>query len=320
MATSDSETYFRSRFFESLEAIFSEVSESESEVMPDPADNPTNSQVGTKRFELPAYNSTNPDLWFLTCEIIFEDYGVETEKKRFSAILQRLGTEQIATLESIIRQKPVDPYTQAKARLIAADGKSEEEKLNHLLRGADIPTGTKPCVILQKLRALVGAIPEADRLVRPIWLQKLPVRMQEILSANSSDPLDSVCKTADKLYELQIRSSVEVSAVAASASHSSATDDCLTAALRLLTSEIAALRADRREHRPRDTSRGRSRDRSRDRSYGRYSSRPRGRSQTPGRDLKPEIIDGLCWYHYTYGDRARNCATGCKRASQGNAN
>lgn len=162
-------------------------------------------QTAGKRFELPAYNSEDPEIWFLTCEIIFDDYEVNTERKRFSAILQRLGPEQISMLESIIRHKPDDPYTQARARLIATDGTSQDEKLNRLLNGVDIPVGTRPCVILQKLRALVGTDPEADKLVRPIWMAKLPLRTQEVLSANQSDPLDSVCKTADRLHDLAER-------------------------------------------------------------------------------------------------------------------
>lgn len=265
-----------------------------------------------KRFELPVYTPNNPDLWFLTCEIIFEEYGVSTEKTRFSAILQRLGPDQIAVLESIIRQKPADPYSQAKTRLIATDGKSDEEKLNQLLRGADIPHNTKPCVILQRLRALVSSEPDPDRLVRPIWLQNLPLRMQEVLSSNRNDPLDTICKTADRLYELAERNGGSVHAIDTT-STPAPVNDCLSTVLRLLTAEISALRADRnRESRPRE----RSRDRSHERSHSNY--RPRNRSQTPFREQKTELINGQCWYHHTFGDRARNCAVGCSRYVVGN--
>lgn len=270
-----------------------------------------------KRFELPEYTPTNPELWFLTCETIFEDYDVTTEKKKFSAILQRLGMDQITTLESIVRQKPADPYTQARARLIAADGQSEDERVNRLLRGADIPTGTRPCVILQRLRALVGTLAatdeEADRLVRPIWLQKLPIRTQEVLQANRLDPLDSLCKTADRLHELAERPGA---VCAVSTDTKTSANDSLATALRLLTSEIAALRAERTGGRARERSRDRSRDR--DRSHSRYSRRPRSRSQTPYREQATDMIDGICWYHHTFGERARNCAPGCKRAPLGN--
>lgn len=272
-----------------------------------------------KRFELPAYNPQNPELWFLTCELIFDDYEIETEKKKFSAILQRLGPEQVTLIESIVRQKPDDAYTQAKRRIIAADGVSEEERLNQLLRGADIPAGTKPCIVLQKLRALAGGDPEADKYVRPIWLAKLPIRTQEVLSANQGDPLDTICKTADKMHEINERSTAHVHAVAAASTQpatttvaAATTTDCLATVIRLLTSEVAALRADRKEFEER-----RSRDRSRDRGYNRYRSRSRPRSQTPGREQRTELIDGVCWYHYTFGDKAYKCAEGCKR-KQGN--
>lgn len=317
MATGDSESDPFVSFREAVRILFGEEYLEKFEMCPTGSAS-SNLTTATKRFELPPYQSEKPDLWFLTCEIIFEDHSVTTERQKFSAILQRLGAEQVNIIENVIRQKPDDPYTQAKERLIAADGESEEEKLNKLLRGADIPEGTKPCIVLQRLRALVGHMPNADDLVRPIWIQKLPIRTQEILSANRNDPLDTICKTADKMHEIAERSSSSVHAVTAAASAPKPTlavDDCLAAVLRSLTTEIAALRAERREYQG-----GRERDRSRDRdrSYNRYSRRSRSRSQTPGRSGATDMYDGVCWYHYTYGDKARNCAPGCKRAGQGN--
>lgn len=132
--------------------------------------------------------------------------------------------------------------------------------------------------------------------------------------------LDDLAKIADKIMDSigALQPQTQVSAVATSAE--SAILEQLTKLQLQLNEmqcshrrEIAAVRSELEEgRRGRSNSRLDLRDRSP--SYDRGRSSIRGRSSS----RPPVQYDGMCWYHFTFGDSARKCKAPCRLSGKFN--
>ena len=157
-----------------------------------------------------------------------------------------------------------------------------------------------------------------ERILRQLFLQRLPQNVQLIL-ASSSDAVDleQLAVIADKILEVAIPhsvSAVRTGAVAAVAapptlaplSHDSRLDD-LQSQVSQLTMLVQSLltREPQDDHKVYGTFR-----RSRERSNKRYrdSSRSRSRSYRPN---NPPRAGSECWYHWKFGDKALQCVKPC---------
>jgi hypothetical protein len=199
--------------------------------------------------------------------------------------------------------------------------------MSRLLSGTNIDVTQRPSIVLARLKEALGPSPsESDcKILRSIWLQKLPARTREFLIIYQDDPLDKQANVADRLFEQYEKPS---SAPTASVSAVSSGDnmnasqavqpDMVLALLRNLTLQVAEIRAERSRERSRGNSCLQSRNVSPS-NYNRYRSR--GNSPHPGprstsRPRRPDWYDGKCWYHAKFGEKARNCVSGCSSYSR----
>ena len=184
-----------------------------------------------------------------------------------------------------------DKYDAIKKALIDRLSLSESKRLQQLLHNEELGDRT-PSQLLRRLRALSNGT-VSDEILRNIWTARLPSDTQKILTV-SKGSVDDLAAIADQLHELRPHASVS------STSRDNSRPQSLEELERKLTDQIAALSAQLSELK---TS-GRSRNRSR--------SRPQSRSRSQSRS-DPEV----CWYHTTFGDKARKCNPPCK-FTQGN--
>jgi len=109
------------------------------------------------RCKLPDFDTENLELWFATAEIIFDENGINTEKKKFSVLLQHLDKSKRANLQTIVLDTTeAAPYTKAKQTLTSLYGITDEKKLDQILSGVEIQNETRPLLILQEIRRLSG--------------------------------------------------------------------------------------------------------------------------------------------------------------------
>ncbi len=298
-----------------------------------------NNNQTLQKFRLVSFSPNNPTLWFLTAETLFRTYHVDNEATKFAHLLQCLENDQAEKIQDIIVQhnelddedqpRLQTPYTAAKTRLLKEYDQSQERKLDKMLQGAGIPEGTKPTVVLQKLRSLAGNT-NCDDIIKRVWLSKLNHRIREILSLSENQPISDLAEKADKIWELQQPLHVHAIHQAPAAAPVTTVDPSLNdsilrevlQSLKHLNVQVEAIQAEQKQLKTYHQSRPRYRSNEPDsrsptpsyhgnRSKSRLNNN-RTRSRTGSPYSKPTLYAGVCWYHYVFGSNARKCADGCR--------
>lgn len=234
--------------------------------------------------KIPAYNFSDPALWFLMCESTF---GLGTpkpltdSKTKFNYIVAHLPPDAATIIRDVIMNPDAtDPYTHAKTELIKRSGESAHQEIRKLLGGEELGD-RRPSELLREMRRRAAAHQVPDELMLELFLQRLPSSVQSILAAITPLTLDKAAEVADRVIEV---TPVAVSTCSVS---SSSTESRLFEEIKKLSLRIDQI--------------SRSRNRSRDRNY---SSRHRSKSN-------PRRYD-QCWYHYKFGQKAQKCCPPCK--------
>lgn len=236
-----------------------------------------------------AFNHQNPKLWFATIESQFACRNVRKQSTKFHLVNSMLPVDIQQEVEQIILNPPDDnPYDALKAAILGLLRVSDDQRLRQLFEGENLGD-RKPSQLLTAMRRAGNGFNFDDKVLRTIWLRKLPLIAQQILSPLPEDtPLSVLATSADAICDLG-DSRQRVSAV-------ERPPDVLQqmmAKIEFLTAEVNRLSVDSRQ-------RGRSTSRSRDFRRG-----SRSRSSSPG----------VCWYHRRYGKDARKCTSPCTYGS-----
>ncbi|XP_058789069.1 uncharacterized protein LOC131663033 [Phymastichus coffea] len=229
----------------------------------------------------------------------FQASSITAENMKFSYVVGSLSLQAAQEVKDIILSPPVEnPYTTLKTKLIERLCKSQEEKTIQLLEN-EVMGDRKLSAFFRHLRDLAGDAVN-DPFVRTLWLRRLPTHIHGILASQSEATLDQLSILADKVYESAKQAQVQAQV---SELNSSTLEGLLSLKLsqmslifqdeiRALRLEVYSLRASNGHNNPQN---GRSRSRSHSRS----------RAHTP----KPS---DMCWYHHTFGSKAKKCSGNCK--------
>lgn len=256
----------------------------------------TSGAVNRVAVRLAPFWPEDPDLWFAQVEAQFETAGIKTDATKFSTVIQQLDSTVAREVRDIILTPPTDgKYEKLKQELIKRLSISREQRLRQLLMCEEMGD-RKPTQFLRHLRQL-GGDGVTDQFLRTLWTNRLPPHIQSIIvSRPSSDLLDDVAELADKIYEVT-PSSHQVARVS--------TSNTFEGMLQKLEDNLSLRIQNEISQQIAQLNIGRSRDRyqgSRSRSNSR---RRRSTSRTPG----------VCWYHDTFGEKARKCNSPCNYTS-----
>ncbi|CAN8013923.1 unnamed protein product, partial [Ixodes persulcatus] len=246
---------------------------------------------------LPKFWTADPQLWFAQVESQFTTSHIPSQAQRFHHVVAALPPETAVDIRDIILEPPTtNPYDTLKAELIKRTSASEHRRLQHLLT-SELGDRTQS-QLLRRLQQLLGerAATFDPALLRELFLQRLPNNVRMVLTSASGLALVQLAQLADTVMEV---AAPQVAPIAAMQSHLLGASENISAAettedsfrtdiqqaIKALTAQVAAL-----------TSRSRSEHRQRSTSRPRYN---------------------ICWYHRTFGDRARNCVGSC--SASGNA-
>lgn len=126
---------------------------------------------------LPTFWKNRPRLWFIHLESEFNAYRVRSDDARYNAIVRHLDEEVMIAVADILEAPPATgKYDSLKKHLIKRFIDSQEKQLRTLLRGIELGD-KKPSQLLREMKTLAGA-EATEGLLRTLWLQRLPARIQ----------------------------------------------------------------------------------------------------------------------------------------------
>ena len=251
---------------------------------------------------VPEFNASDPEMWFAVVEAYFTKARITDDQQRYLDVVSSLPPHYASEVHDII-MCPLDneSYSTLKRELIKRLCSTQEEKTLRLLENV-VMEDEKPTQYLRRLQALAGSAVPAD-LLRTSWLRGLPEKLKPTMATQTGKTLPDMAEVPDAVYSLlPTRPTI----------HETTTDANLHTHIQKLAQELSALKIQMAAmvNNVQEVSSGsgrRHRQPSRPRSRSR--SRPRSRSREP----RPE---GMCWYHWTFKDKANKCTSPCTWAPE----
>lgn len=279
-------------------------------------------QVDRVDVRLPAFHPADPEFWFRLIELQFDSHKITRDMTKFSHVCGVLDDRYLYQVRDIIADPPAqEPYNALKNAIIERFTQSQETKTERLLDMEDIGD-RKPSEFLRHLRYLAGQT-VTDEFLRVLWTKRLPANVQAFLTLQQNNTLEQAAELADKLMKIGISSQVaavqrpQPSPAPESTQVSQTLNDNLIqfihssqAEMASLRQELAALRFGQQYLQPRENQYVAQPSRFQPRPRPRSRSRPR--PQLPSTNpVPPEGTTPICWYHATFGARARQCQQPC---------
>lgn len=252
------------------------------------ADQTATMKNSRKNPRLPQFWVREPKLWFLQAEAAFQASGVESEQSKFAAVLAALDMPTAKVIEDIICTDSTSPYSLLKEGLIKRLASSDESKLRQLL--SEVSTGDlSPSQALRHMQQLNnGAL--SVQAIHTLWLQRLPPTIQLALIGRK-EPHAELAEIGDKMWE-SLKGQQHIAQV-------TGTDKT---SLQQLTEKVDHLLAitspNKQTPFPQEAS-----------TKPRDKRNLQGTGASPTRDIPPS--SSFCWYHATFGKKARHCNQPC---------
>ncbi len=256
-------------------------------VPPPPPPRPLPSSV-----KLPPFWPDAPLAWFAAVEAQFRLRGVAREVDRFCLVAAALDKDTVRQVVHLVAEPdPVAPYTRLKDALLASHVLTDFQRVELLL--ALGPLGDrKPSQLLAEMLELCPRDEHGSKLFAALFLQRMPREIRVLLAHDDHTDLRALAVKADQLlvfHKLQLHESSPVASATCQ-------EDADT---------VAALR------------------------FGGKSGKQNGGKQHGGKKQKPPLppnrkkdgppppldlaqqSSGLCFYHWNFGENARNCRSPC---------
>ncbi|KAL1138800.1 hypothetical protein AAG570_008862 [Ranatra chinensis] len=113
-------------------------------------------------------------------ESLFRRHRIRKSLSKFDVILPMLEADTLTQVSDILYNLGEEPYEKLKDRLITVYGDNQNQRIRKLLEEKRLGS-LKPSQLLRQMKQTAGDLMSAE-VVRTLWLQALPKRMQEILS------------------------------------------------------------------------------------------------------------------------------------------
>ena len=162
----------------------------------------SNNVTGTSGLTLPKFWDGDADLYFSTIETIFRVRGINSEQSKLDSLLAALDIRHFRFLEHVLPDlNAQNAYSKAKSVLLQHFTPSSDDKLERLLNGSRLSDRTSPSRLLAEMRSLLGESGSQDRLLRKLFLDRLPAGVRRIIVSHPVEDLDQLAKIADRVME-----------------------------------------------------------------------------------------------------------------------
>ena len=268
--------------------------------MPDDEENKTTViKVDTSAvsIKLPPFWPADSELWLAQVEAQFATRNITAQVTKFNHVVGSLSPEVATEVRDILLNPEAErPYDVLKEALCRRTAISEEKRLKELLSNEEIGD-RKPSQVLRRMQQLAGGQAVDLKLLRSLFLQKLPRSVQQIAAAvGDKVELSELAEMADSIMEVT-GESARVSAVK---------DNSELTQLKAEMAELKSMFQSVLELSTKSQPQGR---------VGRSSSR--GRS--PFRRERDPVKYPLCWYHFKFREKATRCEQPCSWSGNGRA-
>lgn len=252
------------------------------------AANVTATEIAKVGVRLPPFWPEEPEIWFAQVEAQFTNSSITSDLTKFNYVIGHLEPQFAREVKDIIINPPqTDRYLKLKTELVKRLSASQARKVKQLLTHEELGD-RKPSQFLRHLQSLAGpTVP--DDFIQTLWTNRLPGPIQTVLAAQPTASLEVLADLADRIQD-----------IAPSTPQVAAASQSTPSSLDAIMGEVAELR----RQVERLTTGGPRQSRSRTRGSQRSRS-PSTRSDSNYRKF-PE-----CWYHFTFGGRARRCIKPC---------
>jgi hypothetical protein len=229
-------------------------------------------------FKIPDFWPHDPSMWFRKIESKFRICNIRQSSTKYDHLLSALPTDICSSINDSlaeIDENAADAYEQQKALLMSRytmDRWARSFKLHKFPEIGDM----KPSKMMRQMKALLPPDSNPGTYFMSTFLLGLPADMIDHIISQDFKDCTKMAEYADKLYARRRGNAIAT----------------------VSDSPINAVSGGRRrESSPHD------------RCCRSPSRQGRSRKETPG-PYKED--DDICYYHYTYGDRAMKCKPGCQ--------
>jgi DNA-binding transcriptional MerR regulator len=158
-------------------------------------------EVRTASMKLPAFWRRDPKLWFSQIEAQFHSHLVRSDTSKYYAVIAALDCSTLQPVSNIIANPPATgKYDAVKKTLIDSYSDSREQQIRKLLKELDLGD-RKPSELLREMKTLASDHVD-DQMLQTLWLHRLPLNVQLLVSASDGVPLEKMASIADKLVEI----------------------------------------------------------------------------------------------------------------------
>ncbi|GBN03653.1 hypothetical protein AVEN_33915-1 [Araneus ventricosus] len=179
---------------------------------------------------VPAFWANNVKLYFAQTEANFKIAAIVSEQTKFDTSDAALDTQTLTHVSDLLYTPPIDNlHTALKNRFLSEFEVSQNKKFRALLEDLDLGD-RKPSLLLRQMQELSEGLVD-DTFLKNLWLNRLPVNIQTILSI-SSKSLSKSAEMAERMHEYNLG---EFAAVKASI------QDYCTSELREMKRQISEL-------------------------------------------------------------------------------
>jgi len=219
--------------------------------------------------------------WFGAAEAQFRLRNVKTEVDKFCLLTQALPKESIKeVLHLVAEPDPLLPYSLLKQALLASHVLTDFQKVEQLM--AMEPLGArKPSQMLAAMLELCPREEHGSKLFAALFLQRLPSELRVLLAHEDWSDLRKLAARADQFQAYQRRQSHELVAVAEEET-------------------VAALSKKSGKGKKPPMPPNRKKD-----------GPPKSHKVVTPSDAAAQAA-GVCFYHWNWGEKARDCRPPCK--------
>jgi hypothetical protein len=240
--------------------------------------------------KLPPFWPARPRAWFTYVEGRFRLRNVTDQQHRFDLVLSALPSDIVTQVLDIIEEAPeAAPYDYFKQQLLRTHQLSDYEKFDRLVKMEPMG-GRKPSQLLHDMMEFCPAGMEKTLPFHYFFTQRLPQSLRTQLSEVQPGDPRALAERADTLW----------------VAHSSGGS---VSAVEVSEEPAAVVAAATSSYRGRG-GRGVQRGASRGRGGARAPAAPTAAADPTPSDLA-RLSSGLCFFHWTWAEKAKKCAPPC---------
>ncbi|BHF83814.1 hypothetical protein SprV_0902696100 [Sparganum proliferum] len=155
-------------------------------------------------FTLPGFWQHAPELYFIHIESAFYSANITKELSKYHKLVEVLSANIISQVQPLLVNPPADaPYSALKAEILRLNAVSDRQRYHQLIKEESLGD-RKPSELLRRMRTLLGDMQVDEKLVKEMFLERLPADVQTILASGSQDlTLSNLAEMADRMIEVK---------------------------------------------------------------------------------------------------------------------